>query len=146
MRADGWETTAEYTFNHFGDRGSVDVIGWHTAHRALLIVEVKTVLVDVQDVLAALDRKCRVVPPLLARDRGWRARAVGRMLVIRDATAARTVVRRHARTFDSVLPRRATDAREWLRAPGGPIGAVWFMSGTNVGRTRRGARGSAAPG
>ena len=72
----GWQTVAEYTFSHYGERGSVDIVGWHSASRTLLIVEVKTALLDVQDLLATLDRKCRVVPQLLRRDRGWNASTV----------------------------------------------------------------------
>ena len=27
----GWEAVVEYSFNYFGDRGSVDVLAWHRA-------------------------------------------------------------------------------------------------------------------
>ena len=42
LRRSGWEVVVEYTFNHFGERGSVDVLAWHPLHRALLLLEVKT--------------------------------------------------------------------------------------------------------
>lgn len=71
-----WELLVEYSFNHYGDRGSVDIVGWHPPRRALLIVEVKTRIVDVQDLLGTLDRKARVVPGLLLHERGWRAVSV----------------------------------------------------------------------
>jgi hypothetical protein len=29
-----WEVVVEYSFNHYGYRGSVDVLAWHAANRA----------------------------------------------------------------------------------------------------------------
>jgi transcriptional regulator with XRE-family HTH domain len=48
LRRLGWDVVAEYSFNRYGDRGAVDVLAWHAARRALLIVEVKTKLLDLQ--------------------------------------------------------------------------------------------------
>jgi len=31
-----WEVLPEFSFNHFGDRGSVDVLAWHAGQRVLL--------------------------------------------------------------------------------------------------------------
>src|SRR3990170_930241 len=73
LRAATWDVTVEYTFNHYGDRGGVDVLGWHPATRTLLLVEVKTRLVDIQELLGSMDRKRRVVPALIGAERGWRA-------------------------------------------------------------------------
>lgn len=53
----GFETVVEYTFNHFGERGAADIVGWHAPSRSLLIVEVKTRLVDLQETLSTLGRK-----------------------------------------------------------------------------------------
>jgi hypothetical protein len=43
-------------------------VGWHAETRTLLIIEVKSRIADVQDLHATMDRKCRVVPGLLARE------------------------------------------------------------------------------
>src|SRR5262249_23672025 len=56
----GWEVVPEATFNNFGERGSIDILAWHPRRRALLIVEVKSVVPDMQALLAGLDRKQRV--------------------------------------------------------------------------------------
>jgi hypothetical protein len=69
----GWQTVLEYTFQHFGERGSVDVLAWRPDVRALLLVEVKPDLDDLQDMLSALDRKARLVPRLIATERAWQA-------------------------------------------------------------------------
>lgn len=43
LRRYNWEVEVEFTFNVFGDRGSVDVLAWHAATRTLLIIEVITI-------------------------------------------------------------------------------------------------------
>jgi hypothetical protein len=88
FRASGWEVAAEVTFWIRGERGSVDVLAWHVSSRTVLIVEVKTVVPDIQSMLASLDRKVRLAFQI-ARDRGWSAVAVGKLLVI--GTAERPV-------------------------------------------------------
>ena len=60
----GWLVDAEVTFNHYGERGSVDLLAWHPATRTLLIVEIKTSIVDIQDLLSGIDRKARVAGTL----------------------------------------------------------------------------------
>lgn len=128
LRENAWEVLVEYSFNHYGDRGSVDIVGWHAATRTLLIVEVKSRLADVQDLHAKVDRKCRVVPALLARERGWGAINVGRVLVVADTSTVRRTVLHHAATFDAVLPERTVGVRRWLRRPAGSMAGIWFLS------------------
>ncbi len=137
LRRIGWEVVAEYTFNHYGDRGSVDIVAWHAASRTLLLVEVNTRLVDVQELLASFDRKCRVVPNLLARERGWGPSGVARLVVVEDQSTARRVVAQHEQTFVAALPMRAREVRRWLSAPSGSIAGLWFLSSTTGGRTKR---------
>lgn len=62
-----WDVVLEYGFNHFGDRGSVDVLGWHGPTGALLIVEVKSRVTDLQATLSAFERKVRIVPGAVAK-------------------------------------------------------------------------------
>lgn len=128
LSSGGWETIVEYTFNHYGERGSVDVAGWHPASRCLLIVEVKSRLLDTQETIGALSRKGRVVPQLLAREREWRATATGIVLVVAELTANRSVVAHHEATFAAAYPRRGREIRAWLRRPAGALTGLWFLS------------------
>jgi transcriptional regulator with XRE-family HTH domain len=128
LRRRGWQILVEYTFNHFGDRGSVDLIGWHPRHLSLVLVEVKSRITDVQDLHAAMARKRRIVPTLLARERGWRPRGVGQLLVVGEASAQRRLVARHGEIFGASFPQRGREARSWLAHPVGPVSAVWFLS------------------
>lgn len=126
----GWHTAVELSFNRYGERGSVDLVGWHAGHAALLIVEVKSQVVDLQDLLATLDRKARIVPGEVARERGWRARRVGVVLVLPAASGPRDAVARHSATFGSAFPGRTREVRRWLLTPDANLRAVWFVRAT----------------
>jgi transcriptional regulator with XRE-family HTH domain len=125
-----WQVVVEYTFNSYGDRGAVDVLAWHATARIVLLVEIKSEFVGLESVLRSMDVKVRVVPSLVARERGWRARAVGSVLVLPDEATARRVVSRLAPVLDVALPARTVAVRRWLRAPVGPLRGVWFLADT----------------
>lgn len=141
LAAAGWETVVEYSFSQYGERGSVDVVAWHPAG-ALLLVEVKSRLIDTQETIATLGRKARLVPRLIERDRGWAARMVGVVLVLDDLTANRTAVAQHQATFASAYPARGRVIRTWLRRPTGNLTGIWFLSRSlaATGTRRRGSR------
>jgi transcriptional regulator with XRE-family HTH domain len=130
----GWTVEPEFTFNEFGDRGSVDVLAWRPDRRALLLVEVKTAVTDLQAMLLSMSRKVRVVPAVVARDRGWERRAFGRVLVVLATSANRRVVRKHHAVFDAALPAGAIEVRQWIREPIGDCAGVWFISGAGTTR------------
>jgi hypothetical protein len=128
----------EFTFNYYGDRGSVDILAWNAATRTLLIIEVKATLTDLQDLLATLSRKMRVVPGVVRRELNWRAEHIGRILVVGDTKANRSIVARHAAIFETAFPARSRQARAWIRQPVGGISALWFL--TAGGRAEAAAR------
>ena len=138
LRANGFEVIVEYTFSHFGERGSVDVVGWHPRHRALLIVEVKSDLVDTQDLNASLDRKVRLVPKLLADERDWAMKTVARVVVLPDRTSVREAVARREATFAANLPARSRAVLRWLQNPIGPLAGIWFVRDTTMASRARG--------
>ncbi len=123
-----WDVIVEYTFNEFGERGSVDVLAWHARTRTLLVVEVKSALTDLQAMLLSLGRKLRLMPDIVRRERGWDPVAVGRIVVVAGTTSNRRVVTAHPAVFDVSLPARAREIKAWLREPSGPIAGVWFVS------------------
>lgn len=138
----GWQVVPEFSFNVYGERGSVDVLAWHPIHQALLIVEVKTIVTDIQSLLMSMSRKVRLVPPLVAEERGWRRRAFGRVLVVAGTRVNRSTVASHAATFDAAFPRRSRETRGWLRDPVGDLAGLWFVAirtdspANRVARTR----------
>lgn len=116
LEALGWLVRSEVTFNHFGDRGSCDLVAWHGASRTLLIVEAKTRLGNLQETLHRLDTKSRL-SPVIARSLGWPGPVRrGRAPVILDGrTNRRTVAAHPALLGRFALRGRAASA--WLRAP-----------------------------
>ncbi len=136
LREAGWEVLLEVTFSEYGERGSIDILGWRSDIGALLVVEVKTVVADAQGTLAPLDRKVRLAPKL-ARDRGWTPRSVSRVLVIGDGTTNRSRVARFDQLFSAALPTRGRDVRRWVKNPAMRIEGLWFLPDSTPGGTRR---------
>ena len=141
--ASRWLAATEVSFSVFGERGSIDVLAFHAETGALLVVEVKSVVPDVQATLVTLDRKERLAKGIAA-ERGWTARSVGRLLVIRDLRTARRRVGAHALTFGNAFPDRGWEVRRWLAAPDvtRPLRGLWFLPGGSQAGTRRGLRRS----
>ncbi|MGA3030605.1 MAG: helix-turn-helix domain-containing protein [Candidatus Limnocylindrales bacterium] len=141
LRHLGWEVRVEHSFNVRGERGSVDVVGWLGSQAALLIIEVKSQLVDVQELLSTFDRKRRVVPAAVAADFGWRPFVVGQVLVLPEETVVRTAVARHADVFAASLPARTVDVRRWCREPSQPLAGIWFLRDSNTSNRMRAGGG-----
>jgi transcriptional regulator with XRE-family HTH domain len=116
LTADGWLCVSEASFNVYGERGSIDVLAYHPVRQALLVVEVKSSLGDMQATLMVLDRKVRLAADI-ARARGWTPRTVSKLLAIRDGSTARRRVREFDATLRSAFPDRSTALRRWLRRP-----------------------------
>ena len=126
LAANGWEVFPEATFNHFGERGSIDVLAWHPVHRALLIIEVKSVVPDVQALLAGVDRKVRI-GPTIAEERGWRVRTVSKLIVLPDDRTGRRRVEAFAATFDLAFPARTRAVRRWMASPTEALSGIMFL-------------------
>lgn len=138
LSALAWEAMPEWSFNHFGERGAVDIVAWHPVHRAFLIIEVKSRLVDVQDLLSSMDRQARLASQLLPLERGWRPLIVGRLLVLPDASTHRDAVARHSATFSSSFPSRTREVRRWLRDPVGSLAGILFLRDSDSSDRPRG--------
>lgn len=119
----GWVVRSEVSFNHFGDRGRIDILAYHPVHRALLVVELKTMIIDGQDLLGGLDVKARVAPRVAA-ELGWSVRAVVPAIVVTDSTTSR----RRLTQLGALLARyavRGHQAVAWLKSPvGSPTGLL----------------------
>lgn len=127
LRTIGWVAVPEYTFNVRGEKGSIDVVAWFPDARALLVVEIKTVLVDLQDLLSTFDRKRRLAPGL-ARVLGWNPMLVGALIVMPAETQARNAVARFGPIFDAAYPARGLPVQRWLRRPERDIRGLWFLN------------------
>jgi transcriptional regulator with XRE-family HTH domain len=128
-----WQVRTEFSFNHYGDRGSVDVLGWLPGSRALLVGEIKTEITDLQETLRVLDMKRRVVPAIARLECGWSPTAIATVLVLPDASTHRDLVERHGALVSASLPDRTWAVNHWLARPSGDLRAVMFLRNTGHG-------------
>lgn len=133
LSSDGWQVLHEVTYNHFGDRGSIDLIAWHPATATLLVIEVKTELTSIELTLRKHDEKVRIAPALVAERWGWQPRAVARLLVMPDHRAARRQVDRSDATLKRTYPGRGWIVRRWIKRPSGPGDGLLFVPLTTAG-------------
>jgi hypothetical protein len=123
----GWQVWAEVSFNRFGDRGRIDLLGWEPARRILLLVEVKTEIADAQALLGGMDVKARVAPHVAHSMKLATSRMVVPMLLVAAGTTNRDRVRRLQPLF-ARFGLRGRAAIGWLRRPepGAALGLLIF--------------------
>lgn len=116
LRMGAWRSEAEVSFNWYGDRGRCDAVAFHEPTGTLMIVEIKTRLVDLQEMLGQLDVKVRMGPQI-ARQLGWPVPArVVPCLLVADSGTARRIVRTHPELF-ARFNLRGHGASRWLADP-----------------------------
>jgi transcriptional regulator with XRE-family HTH domain len=140
LRSVGWLVRVEASYAHYGERGSVDVLGLHEITRTLLVVEVKSELTSIEATLRKLDEKARLAG-VLARDSGWRADRTARLIVLPATTTARRAVVRHGAVLDVAAPLRGGAFRAWLNRPAGQVSGLLFVADTTLapGKHRKSA-------
>lgn len=139
----GWVFEPEVSFSIAGERGVIDVLGWHAATGAVLVVELKTEFVDINDLMGAVDRKRRLASRIAA-DRGWQATSVSAWVVVAESRTNRRALARHRAALRAKFPIDGRALASWLRRPTAPINALGFLTvdahahgGAAVGGSRR---------
>ena len=122
----GWVVRPEVSFSIYGERGIIDLLAWHEDRRALLVIELKTEIVDVGETIGTLDRKARLAGTVAA-DLGWAADSVSVSLIVADGRTNRRRLSDHAATFRAALPDDGRRLRGWLRKPVGRVQALTFL-------------------
>ena len=139
---DGWRYEPEVSFSSFGERGVIDGLAWHPATGTLLVIELKSELVDLSDLMGTVDRKRRLAPEI-ARARGWQPRSVSCWVAVEDGRTNRRVLARNAAALRAKFPADGRAVAAWLRRPTGAINALGFLSDASppgVKGPRAGAR------
>ena len=135
-RRSGWEWRAEVSFSVYGERGVIDILAWHASTRSLLIIELKTELVDPQALVATMDRRVRLARRIAERF-GWEPATVSTWVVVSEGSTNRRRVGRHRALLRSAFPVDGHAMRRWLTAPGGQLSALSFWSDARSGLVRR---------
>jgi transcriptional regulator with XRE-family HTH domain len=140
----GWAIAPEVSFNIWGERGSVDLLAWHAPSTTLLVIEVKTEIVDVGELIEVIDRKVRLAPEI-ARGRGWRPLHVAAWIVLAEGPTNRRRLAQHGAVLRAAFPGDGRQMRHWLRQPTPPhegrVAALSFFSDS----TGRGVSRGSAP-
>ena len=138
-----WVIEPEVSFSVFGERGVIDALAWHGATGSLLVIELKTEFVDVNELMGSVDRKRRLAADV-ARDRGWRVQSVSTWVAVADGRTNRRTLARHRLTLRTKFPADGHALGAWLRHPAATINALGFVpvdalasSGVAVSGSRR---------
>ena len=135
----GWTWLPEVTFAHYGERGVIDILAWHAESRSLLIIELKTELVDPQELVATMHRRVRL-GSAIAREHGWDPVAVSAWVIVRGSRTERRRLRQHEGLLRAAFPRDGRAMRRWLRDPGTPMSALSFWTDVTPGGLRPASR------
>ena len=139
LRRYGWLTELEVTYSQFGERGSIDVLGWRPTARSLLVVETKSEIVSVESTLRKLDEKVRLAGSIgserMAWPQGSGPLAISRLIILPATRTEYRRVDRHSALFDQACPMRGAAVRRWLRKPIGTMAGLLFVTDTNEART-----------
>ena len=133
----GWEVRPEVSFSRYGERGIIDLLAWHAPTRTALVIELKTEIVDVGEVLGTLDRKRRLARQVAA-DLGWRADTVAVALLVTDTRTNHRRVAAHAATFRAALPDDTRTFRRWVASPSRSLAALAFLPDPRHAGVRQG--------
>jgi transcriptional regulator with XRE-family HTH domain len=122
-RYPGWTFLPEVSFSIFGERGIIDLVGWNAEHRALLLVELKTDIADVNELVGTFDRKVRL-GRTIAEQRGWKPLAVSGWVIVAPGRTNRERIAAHGQMLRAAFPQDGRVIGAWLRRPTGRVSAL----------------------
>ena len=123
-----WTFAPEVSFSEFGERGVIDILAWNRTRRALLVIELKTAIVDVNELVGTFDRKIRLGHEV-ARKRGWaieNGTSVSGWVIVSDTRTNRRRLGDHHAMLRAAYPSDGRMMRTWLRDPSGPTRCLGF--------------------
>lgn len=138
----GWVHAPEVSFAIYAERGVIDILACHLPSGSLLVIELKTEVVSLEDLLTTMDVRLRHASAI-ARERGWAARSISAWVVLAESDTNRRRVRLHGATLRSAFPADGRTMRGWLRGPVGSIRALSFWAnfkGTTATQTAAACR------
>jgi transcriptional regulator with XRE-family HTH domain len=139
---DGWRIHPEVTFAVAGERGVIDILAIHRERRIVLVIELKTEIVDVNELVGTFDRKLRLALRVAA-ERDWIAGpgwVVAGWVMVADSRTNRRRLQAHAAMLRAAFPADGRTIGPWLARPSGPIRALGFRVVEGSGSTRRRVR------
>jgi transcriptional regulator with XRE-family HTH domain len=137
IRQPGWVVVAERSFSIYGERGVIDLLAWHAKSGSVVVIELKTAIVDVDELIGTLDRKRRLAPQVAA-GLAWDARSVSAWVIVAESSTNRRRVGDHRTLLVSALP---LDGRSlaplFLHPERGPASGIAFWSNLHAAKVGR---------
>jgi transcriptional regulator with XRE-family HTH domain len=133
---DGWEFEPEVSFSIYGERGIIDIHAWHPRRRMLLVIELKTEIVEVSGLLGTMDQRRRLAREIGARF-GWKALAVSTWVVVAESRTNRRAVSAHTNALRAKMPVDGRGIGKWLRDPVSRVDALSFLPNRHGVTVRR---------
>jgi transcriptional regulator with XRE-family HTH domain len=118
-----WILAPEVSFSIFGERGVIDILAWHPRYRAVLVIELKTDLADVNDLVGTMDRRRRLAWDI-ARNRGWDPLTVSTWVVVAASRTNRSRAAAHRTVLRNAFAADGRALSGWLRRPDRSIDAL----------------------
>lgn len=122
-----WITQPEVSFAIYGERGTIDILAFHPPSGSLLVIELKTEIVDVQALVGRVDVKARLAAKV-ARDRGWMAKSISVWVAVAESRTNRRRVAAHRSMLRAAFPDDGRQMRTWLRKPIGVRRVLSFVT------------------
>jgi transcriptional regulator with XRE-family HTH domain len=134
----GWIHAPEVSFAIYSERGVIDILAFHERTGSLLVIELKTEFVSLENLLTTMDVRMRHAAKI-ARDRGWVAKSVSAWVVFTDSRTNRRRVTAHATVLCTAFPGDGHAIRAWLRRPIASTRALSFWTDSAVDAVRQNA-------
>jgi len=139
-----WVLAPEVSYAIYAERGVIDIVAWHPGRRAILVIELKTDVVDVNQLIGKVGEKARLIRQIV-RDRGWDPLTISTWVIVAAGRTNRARLAAHRSVLKAAFPTDGAALRRWLVDPIGEIHAIslWTESaGRRLAPTRRVRRAS----
>jgi hypothetical protein len=111
-----WTLDPEVSFSIYGERGIIDILAWHPGHRALVVIELKTDIVDVNDLIGQMDRRRRLARRI-GEERDWDPLTISTWVIVAAGRTNRARLAAHRALLRNAFPVDGRSIRGWLRRP-----------------------------
>jgi transcriptional regulator with XRE-family HTH domain len=122
-----WVLAPEVSYAIYGERGVVDIVAWHAGRRAILVIELKTDIVDVNQMIGKVGEKARLIRQVV-KDRGWDPLTVSTWLIVAAGRTNRARIATHQAVLHAAFPNDGRAVRSWLADPIGNVAGLSLWS------------------
>jgi transcriptional regulator with XRE-family HTH domain len=134
-----WVVAPEVSYAIYGERGVIDIVAWHPGRRAILVIELKTDIVDVNQLIGKVGEKARLIRHVV-KDRGWDPLTVSTWVIVAGGRTNRARIAAHNAVLRAAFPADGRVMRRWLADPVDSVAglSLWTdLPGQRLTPTRR---------